>query len=327
MINKFKSVLNYLTWLKAEESDTKLSDELSLASDTRNPIRLGFWLVGIGFGGFLLWASLAPLDEGATSMGTVTVDSRRKTIQHQTGGIVEEILVKEGQAVKAGQILIKLLQTNSLSNLKIYQIQAAEYKKKLDALKPLLNEGYYPQLQFDELKRQYEEVTLKVNMAKEELERTEIKSPIDGVVMGNTVTTIGGVITSGSKIMDIVPEGDGLVIEAKIMPQLIDRIHAGLEAHVRFSALNQRTTPVVGGVVEWVSPDKFTDPSTMDRMLMAGYYTAKIRLSSDALSHLGGQQLYPGMPADVIIKTGRRTFMSYLIKPFTDRAALSLKER
>jgi protease secretion system membrane fusion protein len=129
--------------------------------------------------------------------------------------------------------------------------------------------------------------------------------------------------------MEIVPNEEVLVVEAKIMPQLIDRIHKGLQAQVRFSALNQRTTPVVYGEVEWVSADKIpaNDQATMRQVQGDGYYTAKIRINPEELKKLGDQQLYPGMPADVIIKTGRRNFMSYLLKPFTDRAALSLQER
>ena len=113
------------------------------------------------------------------------------------------------------------------------------------------------------------------------------------------------------------------------MPQLIDRIHKGLRAQVRFSALNQRTTPIVYGEVEWVSADKIpvTDQATMRQVMGDGYYSAKVRLYPQELAKLGDQQIYPGMPADVIIQTGRRNFMSYLLKPFTDRAALSVQER
>jgi HlyD family type I secretion membrane fusion protein len=165
-------------------------------------------------------------------------------------------------------------------------------------------------------------------MTQEELNRTEIRTPISGRVMGINVT-MGGVVTPGIKIMEVVPDAEGLVVEAKIAPHLIDRIHPGLTAHVRFSALNQRTTPVVDGVVEWVSADKFAsnDASVTSRMMPEGYYTARIRLNPGELKKLGDQNLYPGMPADVIIKLGERTFMTYLIKPFTDRAAMSMQER
>jgi protease secretion system membrane fusion protein len=85
----------------------------------------------------------------------------------------------------------------------------------------------------------------------------------------------------------------------------------------------------VYGDVEWVSADKIpvTDYALQRQVMGDGYYNAKIHISPEELRKLGDQELYPGMPADVIIKTGRRNFMSYLLKPFTDRAALSLQER
>ena len=311
-----------------EEQIVSGDEVLTLSSDTSQAIRMSFWVIVVGFGGFLLWANFSPLDEGATSSGTVNVEFHRRGIQHVSGGVVSEILVRDGQEVKEGQVLVRLLQTNARSAMQINEQQAAYFSKQIKALKPMVDEGYYPQLSYQDLLRQREEALLKVKMAQEELDRTEIRTPIAGRVMGIGIT-MGGVVTPGQKIMEIVPDDEGLVVEAKIAPHLIDRIHPGLSAQVRFSALNQRTTPIVDGVVEWVSPDKYTptDGNMANRLFPDGYYTAKIRLDPSELSKLGDQTLYPGMPADVIVKLGNRTFMSYLIKPFTDRAALSLKER
>jgi len=91
-----------------KRSETTLEGELVLPTDTRNPARIGLWVLLIGFGGFLLWASFAPLDEGVPTAGMVTVDTKRKAVQHQVGGIVQQVLVKEGQFVKANEPLIRL---------------------------------------------------------------------------------------------------------------------------------------------------------------------------------------------------------------------------
>ena len=314
-----------MKWFKTSPAVGEGGD-IYLPTDTREPMRLGLIIIGVGLSGFLLWASLAPLGEGATANGTVVVDSRRKTVQHSSGGIVEQISVKEGELVKEGQLLIKLVATNTKTQLSIHENQSAQLQKQLMALKPMVDEGYHPRLQYDELKRQKEESDLRAKAVREELERTEVRSPITGHVMGMKITTIGAVIPSAGTLMDIVPEGDGLVIEAKIIPALIDRMKPGMDVHVRFSALNQRITPVIEGKVERVSADKFNDPSP-NPILANGYYTAKIKLSSDQMSKLGDQNIQPGMPADVIFNTGTRTFMNYLLKPFADRVALSLKER
>ena len=304
-------------------------ETLALSSDTSQAMRAAFWVIVVGFGGFILWANFSPLDEGATSSGTVTVEFHRRSIQHMSGGVVQQILVREGDQVKEGELLVQLLQTNARSQMLINQQQLGYLEKQIAALKPMVAEGYYPQLNYQDLLRQKEEALQKVKMAKEELDRTEIRSPIAGRVMGVTVT-MGGIVSPGVKVMEIVPDEEGLVVEAKIAPNLIDRIHPGLLAQVRFSALNQRTTPTVDGKIEWVSADKYmptADQSMSARMFPDGYYLAKISLDQEELKKLGEQNLYPGMPADVIVKLGTRTFMSYLIKPFTDRTALSLKER
>jgi len=79
-----------------------------VAQDMGRTARIGLWALGLGFGGFLLWATLAPLDEGVPGPGTVSIDTRSQTVQHPTGGIVKEVLVKEGERVKAGQLLLRL---------------------------------------------------------------------------------------------------------------------------------------------------------------------------------------------------------------------------
>ena len=83
-------------------------EEASLKSDTKPVIRLGFWVLIIGFGLFLLWAAFAPLDEGVAAPATVSIETRRKTIQHMVGGVVQSVAVKEGQQVKQGDLLITL---------------------------------------------------------------------------------------------------------------------------------------------------------------------------------------------------------------------------
>lgn len=304
-------------------------EKIILSTDTGPAIRAAFWVVGVTFGSFLLWAYFAPLDEGATSQGTVVVEYHRRPIQHISGGTAESVLVKEGDPVVADQVLVLLTQTNARSQLEIFQTQVAQLTRQIKATKPMVDEGYFPLMTYQDYVRQRDEALLKIKMAQAELDRTEIKSPISGRVLGLNITK-GAVVSPGAKLMEIIPTDEKLVVEARISPQLIDRVHKGLPAQVRFSALNQRTTPVVHGHIEWVSADKIavTDASTMRQAgLSDGYYTAKIVIDSEELKKLGDQQLQPGMPADVIIKIGRRNFISYLLKPFTDRAALSLQER
>lgn len=297
--------------------------EVRLVVDPQPAIRLGWLILIFGFGSFMLWAFIANLDEGIPSVGTVVVDSKRKTVQHQTGGVVESILVKDGDKVQKDQVLIRLVGTQSKANLDINKNQADMLKAQLDALAPLVELNYYPKNQYLDIKRQYDDAIARTRVAQEESDRTEIRAPVAGSVMGLANNTVGGVLGPGAKVLEIIPDNDELVVEAQIAPHLIDKIHAGLEADVRFSALNQRTTPVLSGKVLWVSADKTQDPSRPE----ISYFTARIDLSDNTLLALKGESLVPGMPADVIIKTGSRSFWSYLTKPLFDRAALSMKER
>jgi protease secretion system membrane fusion protein len=109
--------MSNLEILKALQSKTPavISDAESstdgirkIAQHTGRSARIGLWALGLGFGGFLLWAGLAPLDEGVPSQGAVAIDTKSKTIQHLTGGLVKQVLVREGDRVEEGQLLIRL---------------------------------------------------------------------------------------------------------------------------------------------------------------------------------------------------------------------------
>lgn len=150
------------------------------------------------------------------------------------------------------------------------------------------------------------------------LKRIDIRSPVDGLVHGLTVHTVGGVITPSEPIMEIVPQGDRLMVEAKVEPQHIDQLHVGQFATLRFAAFNQQTTPELDGQVVNISPDRLEDQASG-----LAYYQAIIDIPSDQLS---GLNLLPGMPVESFIKTGERTALSYLIKPLADHLQYAFRE-
>jgi HlyD family secretion protein len=158
--------------------------------------------------------------------------------------------------------------------------------------------------------------------AEDQLKRIDIRAPQNGMVHQSTVHTVGGVITPGEAIMLIVPEADVLTVEAKLAPQDIDQVRVGQTAALRFSAFNQRTTPELGGVVSRVSADLTTDQRTG-----AAYYVVRITLSESELARLEGLRLVPGMPVEAFIRTGERTVLSYVMKPFTDQITRSFRSR
>jgi HlyD family secretion protein len=150
--------------------------------------------------------------------------------------------------------------------------------------------------------------------ARDLLDRIEIRAPTSGVIHQLSAHTIGGVIRAGEVIMEIVPDTDDLLVEARLQPQDIDHVHAGQKAFVRFSAFNQRVTPQLAGTVSLVSAD-----TSRDQQTNAHYFTVRVVLPDDERRRLGGLQLVAGMPAEVFMQTGSRTMMNYLLKPITEQ--------
>jgi HlyD family secretion protein len=158
--------------------------------------------------------------------------------------------------------------------------------------------------------------------AEDQLRRTDIRAPQDGMVLQSTVHTVGGVITAGDAIMMIVPQSDDLQVEAKVNPQDIDKLQIGQKTLLRLSAFNQRTTPELNGVVTRVSPDV-----TVDQRTGQSYYTIRVSMPPEEVARLGDVKMIPGMPVEAFVQTGDRTMLSYLIKPLSDQLMRAFREK
>lgn len=426
--------------------------------DDRRHSRWGVWLVLTGFGGFLLWASLAPLDAGVVATATVNVTDARKTIQHLTGGSVRSILVHEGDNVQRGQALIELDATRAIAEQGVVsaqyivvrtvenrlqaerdsaqvvrfdpqlisqftndprlisamvlqqrlfntrraallgeasilrenilgaeeqlnglrQIQGSRsaqvnfLRQEMDGVRSLAAEGYVARNRLLELERssadlsaalsqnvadigrtrnQIAELKLRILQLEQDYQKevqsqlsdtqkeataladrlraldyevanTVIRSPIDGVVLGLNVSTIGGVIQAGSKIMDVVPADEPLQVDAMIPVQAIDKMTPGLPVDITFPAFNHAQTPSIPGRVLTISADRLIDETNKQP-----YYLAQVEVTSAGMHKLGSSMIRPGMPATVTIKTGERNLMSYLMKPMFDRIDGAFKEQ
>jgi HlyD family secretion protein len=156
--------------------------------------------------------------------------------------------------------------------------------------------------------------------AEQSLRQIDIRAPQAGRVHQMAIHTVGGVVTPGEAIMQIVPTADALVVEARIAPQDIDQVSIGQPATLRLSAFNQQTTPEVEGTVDRISPDMIEDPKAG-----VAYYGVRIVLSAKSLEQAGKPELKPGMPAEVFLKTTDRTVLSYLFKPLTDQASRAFR--
>ena len=155
-----------------------------------------------------------------------------------------------------------------------------------------------------------------------DLDRMEIKAPANGQVVGLSVQTVGAVLQPGQKLLDVVPDQQTLLLEAHIPPHLIDKVQAGLMADIRFNSFAHSPQLVVDGKVMSVSGDLLSDP----QQPQFSYYLARVQVTPSGMKTLGARQMQPGMPAEIVIKTGERSLLTYLLHPLTKRMAASMKE-
>lgn len=174
--------------------------------------------------------------------------------------------------------------------------------------------------QLAEVQNQLAELKQKGVTARQEFQRVEIRAPQDGVVDHLTVHTVGGVIGAGETLMLIVPDGDGLVVEARIKPVDIDKVHVGQTASLRFSAFDRRTTPEFPGRVTHVSAEAQADDKSG-----VPFYVVDLAIDRRARG-INRLNLLPGMPVEAFIQTGSRSLLSYLTKPLVDQAARVFRE-
>ena len=425
-------------------------------------IRIGVIIASLFFILFLGWASLARLDAAAMAPGRMTVSGQRQTIQHREGGVISEILIKEGSPVQKGQVLIRLAgadvraEERALSGQAIgllaqrarlhaeqsgrsyiapppefaqlppeerpeaaeamriqqaqlrtraavlsaqrgalgekvgqagsqgqgYGRQVAAIDEQLKLLDDQLNgmreaaaKGFVSQNRIRDLERaradlegqkgQYtatiaqsqgmasesriesleaqsnymervaselreveaslNDVMPKLNAARDQLARIEIRAPVSGTVVGLTVFTPGGVIEPGQKLMDIVPDRAPLTIEAKLSVGDGDDVRVGQTAFVRFETLHERSLPALNGKVTRVSADAFTDEKSG-----ASYYTAEVNVPLSEMKKVealrGSDVLRAGLPVSVQIPLRKRTALQYAFEPLTGALRKSFRE-
>lgn len=329
---------------------------------TRLEARFIALVIGITFGGFALWGSFAQLDAGTIALGEIIPAGRTKTVQHLEGGIVKSILVKEGERVVSGQLLMQLEDVQARIPLSKHQTSAGnkleEAKRELSAwynkqkhlnnmrlaaheeliVNQKLHEGNFISkvrlLQLEgrvseidalisenageisRVQQKIEELTADLKDAsvfEDRMARTQIRAPQGGTVTDLRFNTIGGVIPPASKILDIVPDDEVLLVEAKIAADDIDIVSPGLEARVKLLAYKARNHISLHGRVTMVSDTTFRDEGPGGRG--QPYYKARIEITDSELQKREKISLIPGMLAEVYIIAGHRSAIRYLFDP------------
>ncbi|WNV08780.1 HlyD family type I secretion periplasmic adaptor subunit [Tardiphaga sp. 709] len=402
-----------------------------------------------------VWAATAPLASAVIAPAQIVVDSNVRRIQHPTGGVVAEILVNDGDRVRAGDVLVRLDETMTRANLALIKNQLNQFwtrrarlraeqdgrdafvipgeladrielpaiaeivagetslllrrreavsgqqsqlrertsqigeeihglaaqieskreqirliQRELEGVRQLFEKNLIPYARLTTLEREaarligeegqliaetarakgritetelqtlqvvqdqrreiateLREVEIKIAdlserriAAVDQLARVMLRAPQDGMVHQKTIHTVGGVITAGEQLMLIVPEKDSLVVEARVDPQMIDRLRLGQSAKLRFTAFDSAVTPDLNGRLTRIAADLTKDPQSG-----VSYYVARIALVDGELAKLGQKALVPGMPVEAYIQNGSRTAFAYLRKPIEDQLARSFR--
>jgi HlyD family type I secretion membrane fusion protein len=422
--------------------------------NVKRVVAAGFAVLALGTGTLLAWSISAPISGAIIAPGFVKVEMNRQVVQHQEGGIVKEIRVRDGQRVRRGETLVVLGDVRVDSTVDLLRTQldgerakaarleaeralqaelkfAAELDRKnpkvaeflqretalfrarrealesqiavlrkqirqseteakaladqiaaeeralklqkdeLSANEALVKQGFvqktrilaleravaeyearwgehraelakthqrgselelrilaqrnaYVQTATDELKdttTRIFDLEERLRPSRDQAERQRIAAPFDGEVVGLRVFTEGAVIGPREVLMEVVPQHQALVVEARVRPEDINHVHVGSTADVKLTAFKQRTTPLVAGAVTYVSADRLQDTPNNPP-----YYLARIEIAERSLAEAGNLKLQAGMPAEVYIRTDSRTAVDYLVAPITDYLRRGMRE-
>ena len=191
------------------------------------------------------------------------------------------------------------------TGLRISQLRTRFKKDVVDELAVTLEDLY--------------DINQKLMATEDRVERGAIRAPVEGTVLNLIPNTIGAVIGSGDTLLEVVPVINNLVIEARVSPMDIDRVSIGQAAEIRFSVF--KDAYMVSGILRKLSRDRLVDQETG-----TPYYSAEIQLLEEDLFLLDGMSLVPGMPAEVLIKTGQRSMLGYVTSPLSRTLSRSLLE-
>ena len=168
--------------------------------------------------------------------------------------------------------------------------------------------------QLRQVEVQLNELQPRMVALRDQIERSMVRAPVSGTVVGLSIFTEEGVVQAGQTLMEIVPENANLIISAIVSPQDADNLHAGMDTQIRFAALRDRSLPIIHGRVRQVSADSFTDENTGQH-----FFRAEVEVPHAELAKLGplAETLRPGLPVEVVVPLRKRTALSYLLEPLT----------
>jgi protease secretion system membrane fusion protein len=247
-----------------------------------------------------------------------------------TAALAKEGFVPRNQAFAAERSRSDLLANIATAQSELARVQASIAATRLQLVQLLST--YHKDLDtlISDVQKVEQGLQSKVDALRFERKLTEIRAPSSGTVVGLRVHTVGGVVTGGQVLMEIVPQGGRLIVDAQVPALHIDKVKVGMEADLRFTSFNLTTTPVIPGKVTLVGADKLTPtsqtPSEAAAAAQGGdFYLAQLEITPEGVKKLAELKVQPGMGVEVVVKSGERSFISYLVKPIADRFALAFR--
>lgn len=331
--------------------------------DAGRAIRRGLLLLVLGFGSFVLWAMLAPLDEGVPLSGQIVVDGKRKPVQHLSGGIVSGVHVRDGDLVRAGDVLLTLdivvqsgqramvsSQREGLqaaiqglqARIPQRQAQVLSLQQELAGLAPLVSEDLFPRNRYQDMQRQLADLRAQLSGSQAELAQARAQL----AEADKRLSVLGTEIqraeirapATGVVLASKVSSAGAVVSPGDVLMEIVPRddalvIKARVPPH-----LIEQVRPGLPAQLRFSALDPRRTPVIDGRVDQVSadtitdsegnvFYEARFSASPDEVARLGKVQLQPGMPVEAIAVTGRRTFLNYLVKPMQDHFAMALKER
>jgi HlyD family type I secretion membrane fusion protein len=182
-----------------------------------------------------------------------------------------------------------------------------------------------------ETESELDDIIEQIHAARDVVERTEVRAPVRGITVKLNYHTTNGVVAPGNVILELLPLEDELIIEGRVNPSEISHVKEGQDALVRLTALNQRLIPMIGGRVIYLSADAISEVKAKDAeqtgKATGDSFIVRVRLDEeDARKKIENFRPTPGMPADIYIKTGERTFFEYLLRPLLDSVSRAFRE-
>ena len=307
-----------------------------------------FWIVILFILFASLWMYFGKVDVVVTSRGIIIPDGEEKVIQPLEKGVVSQILVKEGDFVKEGQILTIIAPAEHEPGLELAQVREEEIKlleqlanarsryniaydrlNRLESVRDIIPQARYEEVLTEVTALRHEKTSLEASLVqnknrKEQLEKQiqTIKSPIEGYINELEIHTIGGVVTPAQKLMTVVPKGSKLKIKAKVLNQDIGFVESGMDVSIKIDTFNFQKYGIIKGEVLVVGASSVEDEK------MGPVYEVFIEPKNTVLMVEGKEQtIKTGMSTTCEINIGKRRIIEFFIYPLIKYLDESIKVR